>query len=706
MRVNYQLLITYYMVALALGAVLLSGSMGAAMLTGILLATLASLYFNLRVKDKIRLPPWLWSLAAAGVVLLFGLDYMAGSSKIVVIASKFLTVLLALKLFDIKSERDHRIVYAIVFFQLLATATVTVSPLFFLLLALFVLGAINGMTVFNISRSIKEQAQEHTGGSKSDAEGTIPPGLFNIPFFLFIVTVSTLSLIVTLALFFIIPRVGTGLLNRTPSSSTASTGFTESVEPGIIGEIKGDSTVVMRVEINGERVGLGPLYFRGTALERFDGRRWTRGDKEQSLIPSAGQSLFKIPNEDEPHSGLDTGPVIEMSILLEPISTEVLFVASRAEMVSGQFKNLWTDSSGSGSLYLSSPPYRRIKYRVWSRLPLPVSRLTPLKGLYNRTTEEKIVAAEDVVNKEVIAITEADRRLKKLVDEIVEGKESKLEKAVALRQYLLAGYSYTLNPLKGDGLNPTDDFLFFTRQGYCEQFATSFALMLRAAGIGSRLVTGYLQGEWNGFGKYYIIRQSDAHSWVEADIDGYGWIQFDPTPPGGLVPVAKRSDIMLYIDMLRMKWNRYVINYTFEDQRSAALKFEGGTRGLGKWLKDIYEGSIKKRPSRLLLPLIILALTVAVLLLYLKRIKKGKRADLPFYYSEMLGILKSEGKVRDDSETPMEFALRIGRPGVIEITEAFQKERYGGKRLESGEQAKVKRSLSRLKMERGKGRAA
>ncbi|MBE9528985.1 MAG: DUF3488 domain-containing protein, partial [Proteobacteria bacterium] len=233
--INYPIAILYYMSALALGGAALAHSAGLLFLTIIGLVIFTSLLFNLRLlsKREQKLPAWIWSVAAVAVVAFFIFDYVLGTAGLVASASKYLTVLLALKLFDINGDRDHKIVYAIVFFALLASAASTVSPLFFLLLALFVLGAINGMTVFNIQRDIRR----HRGSDKITEE-TLPPGLFNAPYFLFIVTVSIFTMVVTLALFFVLPRVGAGLFNRGPASTVATTGFTDTVEPGSsIGEL-------------------------------------------------------------------------------------------------------------------------------------------------------------------------------------------------------------------------------------------------------------------------------------------------------------------------------------------------------------------------------------------------------------------------------------------------------------------------------------
>ncbi|MBE9529390.1 MAG: DUF3488 domain-containing protein, partial [Proteobacteria bacterium] len=507
------------------------------------------------------------------------------------------------------------------------------------------------------------------------------------------------------------------LFNRGPASTVATTGFTDTVEPGSsIGELKTDSATVMRVSIRGGKQR-GQLYFRGTALDRYDGVRWTRSERAERSVPQISENLFKLSGR-KTNAGynagtytMKSGPLIEQSIMLEPISTEVLFGASLIEMVSGKFKNLWTDNSGS--VFLAAPPYSRIEYKAWSRVPVSVDELMDMldtgllsTGQSNRKYQEE-AAPLPASNK---LTTEASRRLYELAAEVVDGKDSSIEKAVALREFLLDGYSYTLDPPKGEGTDAIDDFLFYTRAGYCEHFASALALLLRAAGIESRLVTGYLQGVWNSYGEYYIVRQSDAHSWVEAYIEGAGWITLDPTPSAGLAPTAARSSLSLYMDMLRMKWNRYIINYSFEDQRVAAMSLEGRAKSTVRQMKELLSEIMGKglngerSPALMLSPLIVIGVLLGLALFsrYISRMERGKSARVPRYYEEMLRYLKKDGFVKRAEETPMEFALRTDTREAIGITVLFEKERYGGRRLSPKEIAAVEKSVSELKRRRTK----
>ncbi|MEI7892963.1 MAG: transglutaminase domain-containing protein [Myxococcales bacterium] len=147
------------------------------------------------------------------------------------------------------------------------------------------------------------------------------------------------------------------------------------------------------------------------------------------------------------------------------------------------------------------------------------------------------------------------------------------DKAAAIEQHLRTEYQYDLASLSAGAPQPVDHFLFESRRGHCEFFSTAMALLLRQAGIPSRNVTGFVGGTYNRFGKYYAVRQGDAHSWVEAYLDdgAYpGWYTFDPTPSAAAQPLHETTGTVAYvrdlIEALSQRWNRYVIGYDLRTQ--------------------------------------------------------------------------------------------------------------------------------------------
>src|SRR5262249_13948399 len=147
------------------------------------------------------------------------------------------------------------------------------------------------------------------------------------------------------------------------------------------------------------------------------------------------------------------------------------------------------------------------------------------------------------------------------VDIAAKGR-STLEKAALVESYLKRNYRYTLDLTWAPGPEPISTFLFNAKSGHCEYFASSMAILLRAAGVPTRLINGFLMGEYNPVGQDYIVRESDAHSWVEVYVPDRGWIELDPTPPAlNNHEVNLSHQISHYLDAMELIWNSYVIVY-------------------------------------------------------------------------------------------------------------------------------------------------
>src|SRR6185369_9910820 len=122
-------------------------------------------------------------------------------------------------------------------------------------------------------------------------------------------------------------------------------------------------------------------------------------------------------------------------------------------------------------------------------------------------------------------------RIHELAEIWVRGLATPLARARAIENHLRTEYRYDLASPSGKDPQPLDHFLFESKRGHCEFYSTAMAIMLRTLEVPTRNVTGFVGGSYNRFGKFYAVRQGDAHSWVEAWIDEYGWLTFDPTPP-------------------------------------------------------------------------------------------------------------------------------------------------------------------------------
>jgi transglutaminase-like putative cysteine protease len=251
-------------------------------------------------------------------------------------------------------------------------------------------------------------------------------------------------------------------------------------------------------------------------------------------------------------------------------------------------------------------------------------------------------------------------------------------------------FVYTLEPpLLGE--HPVDEFLFSTRSGFCEHYASAFAVVMRAAGVPTRIVTGYQGGETNALGKYLIVRQADAHAWTEVWLKGRGWVRVDPTfavapvrvdtgisaavPRTDLLPLMVRTDFELLRqarltwDYMASTWNQWVLGYTPERQRSLLANV------------GVDDATWEKLTAILL---VLAGIIVAILtVLALRQLKSRVRDPVTIAYLRFCDKLHRKGLMRGPAEGPVDYARRVERlrpdltPAVATITRLYVALRYG-----------------------------
>jgi len=631
----YTLLVTYFMALLGFSAVVMVKGVGASFVIAAGGFALLSAYFNFTGKTAFR--DALWNIFASFILLFFVADYLSLSGSLIISAARLLTLLLTLKLYGLKKNSDYLIVFGLVFFQILAAATSTISPMFFVLLTLFVLSGIWAMIMFTVKKDWLDSSQKE-----------LPSIEFGWPFFVSVVFISFASLAVIMILFFLLPRLSQGLLQHNNAEANRTTGFSDRVNLGDIAPFKTNSTVIMRV--TPESTPVERIYLRGTAFDQYDGVAWSKPEKKEVLLKRSTDGRFYLNNK---HSN---SPALVLDIMLEPLDSEYLVTASGAFAVSGAFNNLWYKPS-TEAIHLSSPPFEAIEY--WVRVDKKPGKSPAPESRYSSTV--------------YLDSSPEGQRVVELTKTIVAGETDDLKKALKIQSYLQKNYTYNLNPA-GNGKHPLEDFLFRTKEGFCQHYATAMALMLRVAGIPSRVVNGYQEGEWNEYGNYYIVRQSDAHSWVEAYIDGK-WLTTDPTPPS-LLASSMPSRIFKFLDYWRLRWTKHIVNFSVEDQKDLAVKLEGRASRLLAFLKDP-SAVTRSLSGKAFLAVVILAGVVLALRAVRNGASKRSANRTPPFYTEMTKILKKKGVLRRPDETPLEFAARLNNPSVDLITKAYHEERYG-----------------------------
>jgi transglutaminase-like putative cysteine protease len=368
-----------------------------------------------------------------------------------------------------------------------------------------------------------------------------------------VLAARTLAFALPLAalLFVFFPRLP-GAFWSIPRSDEAVTGLGDSMSPGSIAELTNSYDIAFRAHFDGPPPPAQERYWRGPVLHEFDGFTWRRSTHTRAQV----QPLEYLGSE------------YHYRVSLEPSSHRWWFAldtptGSPSSKVSFtyDYQLISADPVTEGTNY-------EITSHTSTRATAPLSRLA-------RHYDTEIPG-------------ESNPRSRRLALELRAAAGSDGAYVDSVLNYLRrGGFEYSLSPPRL-GADSVDDFLFDTRLGFCGHYASAFTLLMRAAGVPARVVTGYLGGEWNPIGHYFIVRQSDAHSWTEVWLDGRGWVRVDPT--GVVAPERMRRGILDFLpnavsaparfvrsqpwlagllqrwDALNTWWNDRVVNFNYGDQ--------------------------------------------------------------------------------------------------------------------------------------------
>jgi transglutaminase-like putative cysteine protease len=612
-------------------------------------------------------------------------------------AVHFLLFVMLVRFYSAATDRDAVFLAMLSFAGVLASAVLTVDTTFLILFFVYLLFAAATFSGMELRRGAK--------GAAMPPLTTQPERERRLARALGLATVSTAVGAITIGavLFFFFPRVGAGYMGRTNLNPSLISGFSDVVELGQIGEIKKNSAVVMRVT-TGHPIVYDQLRWRGLALANFDGKRWSSAEKGGQTIspgPDGWMVVGELPQRQGPQ-----GRYMEYTVLLEPVATDAVFVAGRPVAVRGSFSGeigavrrsyLIRDSTGS----LSNPfhNYASVRYAGISRLP--ASNAAELRAANQDYSSE-------VVEKYLQLPPHLDPRIAEIAKQVTEQAPTPYDKSLAIEAYLQTRFRYTLDLTAPPGGDPLAHFLFETRAGHCEYFASAMAVMLRALGIPSREVNGFLPGEYNDLGGDYIVRASDAHSWVEVFFPGNGWIVFDPTPAAPAGKVGMLSRLNQYLDWMELTWNEWVISYDFAHQVVLAQNLQRGSRSWGDAFRGQFDGLRRKSmcvikrwqighellgfliPMGLLGFLVLLRLgalgrVIRRLRLFFQLRSKNPAAQPQFasvLYGELTRLLGRYGFQRSETQTPLEFAVALSEPAVApavrEFTSLYAQARFGG----------------------------
>src|SRR5215469_12945652 len=614
----------------------------------------------------------------------------------------FLIVAILVRFYSASTDRDALFLSMLSFAAILAAAILTVDTLFLTLFFFFLLSGISTFIGLELRRGATgaiTPVPAHRGTARKLSRSLSLASL----------SVAVGAIVVGGMFFFFFPRFSAGYLGRVSFSPTLMTGFTEDVELGQIGEIKKSSAVVMRVETD-KPVGYEWLRWRGIALTTFDGKRWSsNGGNAQSLRPGADGWIH---TPDAAQKGNTLGQTIHYTVFLEPVATDAVFIAGKALSLQGNFSGGTTNSFAAmqrNYLFMDATETFKNPFRNFATIRYAgISRLPPRDAGKLRAAGTEY--SSDIISTYLQLPDRLDRRIPELAREITKNAQTPFDKALRIETYLRTRFAYTLNLTGKPGQDPLAHFLFETRAGHCEYFASAMAIMLRTLGIPSREVNGFLPGEYNDLGGDYIVRASDAHSWVEVYFPGTGWLTFDPTPAAPESAGGFRARLGQYIDWMELSWREWVINYDLNHQmqlsrilRQNSVDWTVTTRRRFRNLENRGIEALvawQRSHGRLGLAVPIVALLLLVVLRFqwiralfnwfsliwqtnLSPVQRNNPQLASRLYAELLRVLARRGFTRNEAQTPMEFAdslaLQPGlAPAVREFTDLYAQARFGG----------------------------
>jgi protein-glutamine gamma-glutamyltransferase len=450
-------------------------------------------------------------------------------------------------------------------------------------------------------------------------------------------------------LFLLFPRINPGFRFELRAIRSASTGFSDRLSPGSIAALANSSDIAFRAEFPGNTSrSFGPMYWRGVVMWHCDGMEWRAPYAPTSMPRSPAQSI--------------SGNSIRQRIMLAPHDARWMFALDRPfEIPRGAML-------ARGDYLWSFQPIRKARrYEVVSSFESAAKELSPQE---RREALELPSSISPAVRELAQSWTAQNSNPRAIVNS-------------ALQFFRKEGFTYSLSPgeFRKDDL---EQFLFRRRVGFCGHYAASFATLMRLAGIPARVVVGYLGGEYNDLGHFFLVRQADAHAWCEVWLPGNGWMRVDPTmavAPGrasldlnsfleGRVAsgqmeagrsafVTRLARSALFTD-IRLGWE--TLNYQWDTR---LLAFDADVQEV--FLDSI--GLAKRGPFVLIIEILIVAVALLVIYFSWMQLRSRSRADrVKALYERFCRKAARLGVRRDPWEGPSDFSSRAARllPGESE----------------------------------------
>lgn len=477
-------------------------------------------------------------------------------------------------------------------------------------------------------------------------------------------------------LFLLFPRLSGPLWGMPQDAFAGVTGLSDRMTPGSLSSLLSSDAVAFRVDFKNSVPPAGQMYWRGPVLWDFDGRTWD-GSRSPAL--------------DIQHYA-PQGPHLDYVVTIEPNGKRWLFaldlpgiVPPKARLTSdfqliypgGLTARINYDMVSYPAYHDDTPPQ---PFEIRRALRLP--QANPRSVQFGRTLRAQSTDARDFA-------------------------------ARVLRMFHDQEFRYTTTP-PVLGESPVDEFLFDTRAGFCEHYASAFTVLMRAGGVPARVVTGYQGGEVNTVGGYLIVRQADAHAWSEIWVEGTGWLRVDPTaavapsriengiaaavPQGESLPLMVRGDyawlhqLRMSLDSMGYAWNQAVLGYSQERQRDL--------------LRRAGFDSADWRQLVTLMAALSAVVTLVVALGMLRRLRSARPDAAIAAYARFCARLARLGLARRSSEGPETYRRRArsafpeAASEIDAISLLYMAVRYGNGAAAEGGVAALQRAVGNFRPRR------
>ncbi len=505
------------------------------------------------------LPNWAMNLLAVAYLPVLYVDLTAlWRGRMLQPVVHLLLFALTVKLFSLKREKDKWHVLLVVFFVFLAATGTSVHPSVVLYVLVFLAGALLVLARFASFEMFDRHAHR-------------APKLDRVPLRGFVAGGVVFAIFVAVPLFAFLPRL------RSPyvvgpgggrGSLTQVAGFQNVMRLDGIGRVRGSREVVARLSYESPPPPAHETRLKVMTYDRFENDQWSR--RQRNMRRNEMRIVSRQPDGYYP---LGLGRVESwMGVWMQPFGGDGLAVpvdGAKLDLIPSAVEGFVAGVTGSGILLddagVVKLPFARpgmVRYRI-GLTGRPGVATSPL--LATETGDDPGVAT-------------VSPRIAELAGQVM-GEGSEIDRARRVEAHLSRTFEYTTELIGTPEGQRLETFLFESRRGHCELFASSMVLMLRSQGIPARLATGFLGADYNPIEGYYIVRQSNAHAWVEAWFEGAGWLVFDPTPPDGR-PLEGETGLsqlasQLY-DYVIFRWDRYILTYGLADQVDFVASLEPG----------------------------------------------------------------------------------------------------------------------------------